>query len=108
MSLVQANNLQLIPDSEVIANDRQIADNKLNLDIYCNEGNSAFGYGFASAQRQISFTIGSQNCAWLPSESFIELDIKLAAGTTACIPGDVSALFDRVRLVTQAGAVLVN
>lgn len=108
MSLIKQNMMELMPDTELVADDRNIASPKINLDVFPNEGSANFGYGQVSSQKQMSFTVGSDYASWLPQESHLEFDLKIGTGAGAQLTGDVSALFDRVRLVTQAGVVLVD
>ena len=108
MSLVQVPADLLIPDVQLQAADKNIATPKLLVPVYAQQGAAGFGYNVVSAIRQMTFEIGSLNCAMAPKDSYLQFGLKVAAGTTGILAGSADQLFSRVRLTTASGVVLVD
>ena len=109
MSIIETtNSFSILPDSVLTADDLNIQSAKLLQPFYPDQGSSLFSNGAVGGKNQITFTLGSANCSMLPTESYLEFDVKANASTTATLAGDASCFFNRMRVVTSRGVVLVD
>ena len=104
--LVRSDNPILEPMDEYEFYDANVGGQKLNVQIHPEEGVSPFGKDVSNAINEMTFNLGSYNCALLPNET--SLSFNLSIGTTGGIPGSVDAVFDRVRLVHQSGLTILD
>jgi hypothetical protein len=104
--LVKTNNPILEPVSDYMRQELNVGGQKLNVQIHPEEGVSPFGRSVSNAINEMTFNLGSYNCAWLVPETSLSFDLSI--GTTGAIPGSVDAVFDRVRLVHQSGNTILD
>ena len=105
-SIQEVQDVRLLPTAVVEKADRNHAlASPLLIPVYAVAGQANYGFGRAAAVKDLEFVIGSQNSAWIPADSYLEFDVKLAVGTTGTISSG-NSFFQRTRLRTQAGVVL--
>src|SRR5689334_9151642 len=86
MSISLVNSKQIQPDVQILKEDANISGQSIDSQIFPNEGSGPFGYSFASATREMSFNIGSANCALQTEHTCLEMDVTMGT-TTAKIHG---------------------
>jgi len=108
MLIEKVNQFMLLPDSIVQADDLNVQSATLYQQFYPDEGSALFGSQAVSAKQEMTFTLGSNNCSMLTDRSYLSFNLGVAAGTTGILAGDASALFERVRVVSSRGIVLID
>ena len=106
--ITQVESERLLPTSEYLVDNLNVAGQKLNLNVYPTEGAGPFGVGYANAINEMSFSIGSQNCALIPNECFLQIGLQMGTTSGGVIAGAVDAVFDRVRIMTQQGLSILD
>lgn len=109
MSLVQVNNFDLIPDSVLQSDNKNIQGAKELVPYYPQQGSANYGYNNSAAQKVMTFEIGSDTSDLKGQDSYLSFDVKLAVGTTgAVVAGDGTCFFNRMRVLTMAGVPLID
>ena len=80
MSIQLVNSKQIQPDVVILKEDSNINGQIIDSQVFPNEGSGPFGYSWASATREMSFNIGSANCALQTADTCLEFDVIM--GTT--------------------------
>ena len=107
MSYVQVVNENLMPVSEVLIANQNTVGQKYMKVLYPVENSANYGYGLAGSSKDLTFVVGSAHEAWLPQESYLQFSLQM--GTTAgLLPGSVDAVFQKVRVLSPQGTVLLE
>lgn len=106
MSLIEINDMTLVPQTQIEVPTKNVAGQKALIQVYPIEA-GPFGVLDSNARSQTAtFDISSRSAAWDPVESYFTCQVL--AGTTFTCAGDINAMISRVQIQTTSGTPILD